>query len=110
MNHIHTRIYSRSIELADLVREAIDELPPGFAFLAEQLRKASASVVQNFAEGCGKGSRADRRRFFHIAKGSAYEVAAALDVGTHLSALDKRFHERSIDIADHLGAMLTRYR
>jgi four helix bundle protein len=40
---------------------------------------ASQSITQNIAEGNGKRSRADRRLFFAIARGSALECAAVLD-------------------------------
>ena len=48
--------------------------------LRDQLERASLSVVLNIAEGAGRRSRADKRRHYAIARGSAMEVAAALDV------------------------------
>ena len=75
MRHTETRIYRTSLELVVLCRAVLEALPPGYAFLADQLRRASASVLLNFAEGCGKSTRRDRRKFFTIAKGSAYEIS-----------------------------------
>lgn len=46
----------------------------------DQLLRASQSIPQNIAEGNGKRSRNDRRRFFEIARGSAMECASTLDV------------------------------
>ncbi len=48
--------------------------------LRDQLHRASLSVVLNIAEGAGRNARPDKRRFYEIAKGSAAECAAALDV------------------------------
>jgi four helix bundle protein len=48
--------------------------------LRDQLHRASLSVVLNVAEGAGRNARADKRRFYEIAKGSAAESAAALEV------------------------------
>ena len=110
MQHTQTRIYRRSLELATLARLAIESLPRGFASLADQLRRAAGSVTENFAEGCGKRTARDRRRYFDTARGSAYEVAAAFDVGVALGALEPELAERASDIADHLGAMLYKYR
>ncbi|MCM2258471.1 MAG: four helix bundle protein [Vicinamibacteria bacterium] len=54
--------------------------------LGDQLRRASSSIVLCIAEGVGRVTAADRARFFAIARGSALECAAILD----LLALDGR--------------------
>jgi four helix bundle protein len=46
----------------------------------DQLLRASQSMPQNIAEGNGRGTEADRRRFFEIARGSALECASIQDV------------------------------
>ena len=46
----------------------------------DRLDRASTSISLNIAEGNGKSSPRDRCRFFDIARGSALECAAALDV------------------------------
>lgn len=46
----------------------------------DQLDRASTSVPLNIAEGNGKFSPRDRARFLEIARGSALECAACLDV------------------------------
>jgi len=48
--------------------------------LSDQLARASASVVLNLAEGLGRESQRERARFFEIAKASAMECAAVLDL------------------------------
>ncbi len=48
--------------------------------LRDQLDRASTSILFNIAEGAGKTARADKQRFYEIARGSATEVAAQLDV------------------------------
>jgi four helix bundle protein len=48
--------------------------------LADQLTRASTSIVLNLAEGAGKLSKADKRRYYLTARGSATESAALLDV------------------------------
>src|SRR3954452_14946102 len=46
----------------------------------DQLDRGSTSIPLNIAEGKGKFSNKDRARFLEIARGSALECAAALDV------------------------------
>jgi four helix bundle protein len=46
----------------------------------DQLERASLSVILNTAEAGGRRSRRDKARYYAIARGSATEVAALLDV------------------------------
>ncbi len=73
----------------DVYREAINFCGWVGKFLAailvkaaakDQLDRASMSIPLNIAEGSGKFSGADRARFLEIARGSALECAACLDV------------------------------
>src|SRR5437763_13866257 len=50
------------------------------AVVRDQLRRASLSCVLNIAEGVGRRSRAQKRHFYSIARGSAMECAAIIDV------------------------------
>ncbi|HYG70173.1 MAG TPA: four helix bundle protein [Anaeromyxobacteraceae bacterium] len=52
----------------------------GRAALRDQLERATMSIVLNIAEGAGRSTDADQRKFFDIAKGSATETAAILDI------------------------------
>ena len=52
-------------------------LPP---FLFDQLMRASSSVVLNIAEGSGKQTTKDQKRFYAIALGSLRECEAIMDM------------------------------
>ncbi len=54
------------------------------ANLRDQLRRASSSVVLNAAEGFGSRSRGIKRRHYEIARGSAMECVAILDLAVAL--------------------------
>ena len=55
-------------------------LPVGRRELRDQLDRAALSIVLNTAEGAGRSGAADKARFFSMARGSAMECAAVLDV------------------------------
>jgi four helix bundle protein len=54
--------------------------PPSHRAIQDQLERASLSVVCNIAEGAGRRSRKDKRRIYAMARGSAAETAAIVDV------------------------------
>jgi four helix bundle protein len=110
MSYRDTRIYQRALSLVGLTKEVLDHLPSGFGFLSDQLRRASSSVLLNFAEGCGKSSLAEQRRYFQIAKASAYEVLAALDVAAQYGVIRADRYAKGADLCDHIAAMLSRFR
>ncbi len=49
-------------------------------YVNDQLGRASFSVPLNIAEGSGKFSQADRRRYFIIARASLFECVAIIDM------------------------------
>ena len=62
----------------------------------------------NIAEGNGKTAEADRRRYFEIARGSAFECAAIQDVLVIGKALDERESQARKEELDRIAAMLSR--
>ena len=56
------------------------------------------------------GPICNRQRYFMIAEGSAYELAVIFDVADTFGVLSDARHAAGLDICDHLGAMLSRYR
>lgn len=73
-------VYQLALQFVVQAGRIIQELPKGNAALADQLRRASMSIVLNIAESAGRSTRADGRRHIAIARGSAMECAAILDI------------------------------
>ena len=74
-NFVHLHIYTLSENLADEVWNIVLR----WNFFAKntigiQIVKAADSVGANIAEGSGRGTNAELRRFFRISRGSLYET------------------------------------
>ena len=76
--------YRVAVDVHRQVAKLSDEWS-GRSDLADQARRAAASVPLNLAEGAGnRPGSGQRRKSYEIARGSAYEVAAALDLAAGL--------------------------
>src|SRR5262249_952614 len=65
--------------------------------LKEQLLRAASSIVLNLAEGYGRQTPGDQKRFFIIAFGSLRESQAILDLGLEDNVT-------ALECADNLAA------
>ena len=78
-DHEKLKVYQQALRFVAWVDPILERLPTKVS-AKDQLDRASTSAVLNLAEGNGKRSRLERCRFFDIARGSAVECAACLDV------------------------------
>jgi four helix bundle protein len=78
-DHEKLDVYQESIAFCGWVGDLLNEIAVKAA-AKDQLDRASTSLPLNIAEGNGKFSSVDRARFLEIARGSALECAACLDV------------------------------
>ena len=78
-DHEKLDVYQEAISFCGWVGEFLETVP-GKTAAKDQLDRASTSIPLNIAEGNGKFSQRDRARFLEMARGSALECAACLDV------------------------------
>jgi four helix bundle protein len=74
----------------------------------EQLLRASQAIPLNIAEGNGKATDGDRRRYLEIARGSALECGAIQDVLEVCGAMSAEENRNAKEMLDRIVAMLTR--
>lgn len=96
-----------ALEFAAWIRELLRALPRGNGDLADQLKRAASSVVLNIAEGGGEFSTADRARFFRMARRSALECAAVLDLVEMLGAVSRSCLDDGRGLLRRVVAMLS---
>ena len=69
------QVWHKALKLTLAVYGETAKLPSDERFgLTSQLRRSAASIPANIAEGCGRDTAADLKRFLQIAMGSASEV------------------------------------
>jgi len=78
-DHEKLTVYRHSLKFVTWATELIAQVKDRAA-VKDQLDRASTSVPLNMAEGNGKFGVRDRGGFIEIARGSALECAAGLDV------------------------------
>ena len=108
LDHERLDVYQCALRFAALSLAMAKALPRGQSELADQLRRASMSIPLNIAEGVGKPTLADRRRFFAIARGSALECAAIVDICLLLGIAGQAESDEAKALATRLVAMLTK--
>ena len=82
-------VYKLAARFLPMATEVADGLSSRYVALSDQLRRAALSIPLNLAEGTGKRSRPDQRRFFSIARGSAMESAAIIDACRRLKLIQE---------------------
>jgi four helix bundle protein len=78
--HERLDVYKVAVAFLALVDEILEHLPKGRGRLADQLERAAQSISFNTAEGAGEFASHEKARFYRMARRSATECAAILDV------------------------------
>jgi len=111
-DHERLDVYQESISFCGWVGDLLNEIT-GKTAAKDQLDRASTSLPLNIAEGNGKFSDADRSRFLEIARSSALECAACLDVLVVRKLIDTQrivpAKEQLVRIVNMLMGMLKRF-
>ena len=106
LDHERLDVYDLALDFLVVANGIIEELPRGRSHLADQFTRASLSIVLNVAEGAGKRSKLDKRRYYVTARGSATESAALLDVCKRLELLNESGHGMAKGMLVRIVSML----
>jgi|TARA_Y100000310_G_C20659688_1_gene804015 four helix bundle protein len=87
-----------------------DEFPSSEKFgLISQIRRSSASIGMNIAEGCGQNTTALTRRYLHISLGSIKELEYQILLAKDLGFIDKETYDTLIKRIQSLGKMTSSF-
>ena len=95
--------WQKAIALVKSVYKITNNFPQSEQFgLTSQLRRASVSIPSNIAEGFGRGSNKDFRRFLDISRGSLFELQTQLYIAKELEYINnelfKKIFEQSREV------------
>ena len=99
-------VYRAALDFIIIADDTIAQLPRGRSHLADQLHRAATSIVLNIAEGAGKFSKPDKRRYYLSAAGSTTECAAIFDVFLRLRAVPAERHSEAKALLERIASML----
>lgn len=106
LDHERFDVYRVALEFQELVPRLIPRR--GYAGLRNQLDRASSSIPLNIAEGAGRFSRSDKGQFYLIARGSAMECAALLDVLLSRGLIATGLHRQARGLLLRVTQMLSK--
>ena len=104
-DHEKLNVYQSAIKFTAWSSDLLTDIPKSLA-VHGQLDRASTSIPLNIAEGNGKYTSSDRCRFFDIARGSALECAACLDVLVAKKVIEEGVGHEGKSVLVEIVAML----
>ena len=108
LDHENLDVYKLSIEFLAWALRVVNTLPRGESGLSKQFKEAAISVPLNIAEGAGRTSPIDRARCHAIARGSALECGALVDVCAVAGHISEREGEEGKNLLVRVVAMLSK--
>ena len=97
--------WQKAMQLAKMVYLLQKGLPKEEMYgLGDQIRRAVVSVPSNIAEGYGRGSDAEFKRFLAISRGSLFELKTQLQLAEGVGLLN--INEEVWDLIEEVGKLI----
>lgn len=82
-------VYQKAVTFAEEIATLTSGFQKGNYYLVDQLNRAALSITTNIAEGNSRYHKADRKNFFRISRGSAFECVPILELCKRKSLIQK---------------------
>jgi len=100
-------VWQKSVQFVSLVYKDTSEFPKEEVYgITSQIRRAAISIPSNIAEGYGRFSKKEYKRFIVISMGSLYELQTQLEIAVNLEYLTRNNHIKLYDKSRELEIML----
>ena len=100
-------IWQKSMNLVTVIYEVSSKFPSQEMYgLTSQIRRCAISIPSNIAEGYGRNSTGDYKRFLQIAVGSLFEFQTQIEIAFNLHYLSKEVFDDLLRTCNDLDIML----
>lgn len=103
--HHRLKVYELSLLTAKRLPSLVRNWP---YYLSDQLKRALSSVILNIAEGNGRITTKERKRFFNIASASAKESASVFDIAQSFNLISYIEYQQMQDSLLQIVKMLSK--
>jgi len=101
------RVWKRAYELCLSIYRLSSGFPKYELYgIAEQMRRASVSIVSNIAEGYSRRSRKDYARFLQISYSSLSELETQILLSKDLGYMQESDYKVPLNLKEEVGGML----
>src|SRR3989344_438435 len=92
--------WQKGHKLVLMIYQLSKHFPPDERFgLTSQMRRAVVSITSNLAEGFGRRSLLDKKRFYDIAMGSVYEIQNQLFIARDIQFISPLAFQSAFDLS-----------
>ncbi|MBL7070352.1 MAG: four helix bundle protein [Candidatus Omnitrophica bacterium] len=100
-------VYQKAIAFADEIINLTGGFSKGNYYLSDHLNRAALSIATNIAEGNGRYGKADRKNFFRISRGSAFECVPILELCKRKKLIGEEKHKALKENLSEISKMLS---
>lgn len=101
-------VYKLALDFAKQVAKATENIPRGHWSLVDQFRRTSTSIALNIAEGAGRYAKGEKKQFYSIAKGSAYECLPLVSLFVELDLVNGQIAAEWKESLQRICQMITK--
>ncbi|MCR5782231.1 MAG: four helix bundle protein [Clostridia bacterium] len=106
-NYEELIVWQKAMTLTEEIYRIVKFLPKEELFgLSDQMRRAAVSIPSNIAEGHGRDTNGDFRRFLLIARGFLMELETQLEVCRRLHYIPEKELEASCSLCSEIEKIL----
>ncbi|MEW6607714.1 MAG: four helix bundle protein [bacterium] len=101
-------VWQKSVKFTNMVYEITEKFSKDEVFgVTMQLRRASASIALNIAEGSGRKSRKEFAHFLSLSYGSICEVITLLKIGLARNYISQQTYELMYKECEDIARMIS---